>query len=125
MRYDTDIYYSTQGNPYEKASGYVVDEGTVFRIGFSCEEYGFEVKNDNGKISVIRTGEQAYTIPLTSLPSAFFINTPYGSLRYETKLLSYSCEKKTNSYTVSLSYMLTDSSGHSQKNTLKLRGMIK
>lgn len=125
MEYTTDIYYSTQGEPYEKAKGYVIDNGAVFRIGFSCEEYGFEIKNDNGKISVIRTGEQAYTILLTSLPVAFSISTPYGSLRYQTQLLSYSCEKKPNAYVVALCYSLTDSSGHTQKNELKLRGLIK
>ena len=125
MRYDTDIYYSSQNEPYEKARGYVIDEGSTFRIGFSAQEYGFEVKNENGKGTVARKGEQAYEIYLTKTPSSFTLKTPYGNLVYHTRLLSYSLEKKPNSYMLTLKYSLTDNSGHSQENVLKLRGMIK
>ncbi|MBE5732492.1 MAG: DUF1934 family protein [Clostridiales bacterium] len=125
MKYITDIYYSSQNEPYEKASGYIVDEGSIFRIGFTTLEYGFEVKNDNGKISVIRTGEQAYTINLSKTPSTFNLTTPYGILSYKTQLISFSNEKKNSSCSITLVYSLTDNTNHTQKNTLKLRGMIK
>jgi hypothetical protein len=125
MRYDTDIYYSSQNEPYEKARGYVVDEDSTFRIGFSAQEYGFEVKNENGKVWVIRKGEQAYEICLAKTPSSFTLKTPYGNLVYQTRLISFALDKKPNSYMLTLKYSLTDNSGHSQENVLKLRGMIK
>ena len=125
MRYDTDIYYSSQNEPYEKVRGYVVDEDFTFRIGFSAQEYGFEVKNENGKVTVSRKGEQAYEICLTKTPSSFALKTPYGNLVYQTRLISFALEKKPNSYMLTLKYSLTDNSGHSQENVLKLRGMIK
>ncbi len=125
MKYIADIYYSSQNEPYEKATGYIVDEGALLRIGFSTSDYGFEVKNDNGNICVIRTGEQAYTINLTHTPTTFNLVTPYGVLSYQTKLISFSSEIKKSSYFVTLVYSLTDNTNHTQQNTLKLRGMIK
>ena len=125
MKHITDIYYSSQNEPYEKATGYIVDDGAIFRIGFTTLDYGFEIKNDNGKISVIRTGEQAYTINLSKTPTTFNLTTPYGTLSYKTKLISFLSEKKNSSYSITLVYSLTDNTNHTQQNTLKLRGMIK
>ena len=125
MKFNADIYYSSQNQAYEKAKGYVIDDGARFCIGFNEKDYGFEIKNNDGNISVVRSGEQSYSIFLTRELTDFTISTPYGSLRYKARLLSYNVDKKTNSYSVSLSYLLIDSSGHEQKNELKLRGMIK
>jgi hypothetical protein len=124
MKYDIDIHYSTQNEPYEKHSGYIIDEPNLFCVAFSTDEYEFEVRKQNGKVTVSRKGEQSYSITLSSTPSTFFLKTPFGSLSYTTKLKNFVVERKPNSYSVTLEYTLSDSSGHSQENILKMKGRI-
>ena len=124
MKYETDIYYSSQNEPYEKLRGYVVDEPDFFCMGFFGEDYTFEVKSENGKVSVSRKGEQSYDITLSALPSVFSLSTPFGSLCYTTTLKDFSLEKKPNAYSLTLVYSLVDNSGHSQDNVLKMKGRV-
>ena len=125
MKYDLDIYYSSQNEPYEKHSGYIIDEPTLFCMAFSTDEYTFEIKRENDKVSVLRKGEQSYCITLSSNPTSFSLKTPFGAFVYSTQLKSFDVEKKPNAYSLTLVYMLTDSSGHTQENILKMKGRIK
>ena len=125
MKYVLDIYYSSQNEPYEKHNGYVIDEPTLFCMAFSTDEYTFEIKRENGKVSVERKGEQSYCIALSKTPTSFSLKTPFGSLVYSTQLKSFDVEKKDNSYSLTLVYLLVDNSGHAQENILKMKGRIK
>ena len=124
MKYITDIYYSFQNQAYEKNKGYIVDEPNLFCMAFNTGEYSFEIKKQNDIVTIERKGEQSYCIALSNQPTSFVISTPYGALSYSTSLISCDIEKKANSFALTLSYSLTDSSGFSQNTTLKMRGKI-